>query len=302
MKSRVKLNKKKHREITKEERKKKRKMILKIILIIFLVISSTILYARFIGTKGLIVNEHNVKIPNLPESFHGVKIVHFSDLHYGSTIFSKELNSLKKQINELEPDIVVFTGDLIEEKYKPNDKDIEALIKFFKGINATIGKYLVSGNHDYKQSYFMKFVNDFGFEFLDNNYKLIYYKSTTPIMITGLSSSEEKKIDIDKAFSYYSDEKNDKNIVNITILHEPDNVDKILKKYPSNLFLAGHSHNGQVRLPFIGSIVKVPGAKKYYEPYYKVNNSELYISGGVGESTLNLRFFCHPSINLYRLI
>ena len=65
--------------------------------------------------------------------------------------------------------------------------------------------------------------------------------------------------------------------------------------------MAGHSHNGQVRLPFIGAIVKNQGAKKYYNEYYKIKNTDLYISGGIGTSTLPFRLFNRPNINFYRL-
>ena len=64
--------------------------------------------------------------------------------------------------------------------------------------------------------------------------------------------------------------------------------------------LSGHSHLGQVRLPFIGSIITPQGAKKYYDEQYKVSNADLYINGGIGTSTLDFRFFAKPSINLYR--
>ncbi len=302
MKSRVKLNKSKHREVGKEKRKKKRRIILKILVSLLLFIVGTILYARYIGTSGLIINEYNLKIDNLPDSFHGVKLVHFTDLHYGSTFFKKELNDLKTKINNLEPDLIVFTGDLIDEDYTPTADDLAAIKNFFNDLEANIGKYIISGNHDYKQKYFLQIVDELGFKFLDNEAELIYYKGTEPIMITGLSSSQMNKMDIDKAFSYYQSDNHNQDIVNITLLHEPDSVDKILKKYPSNLFLAGHSHNGQVRLPIIGSIIKVDGAKKYYEAHYVINDSHLYISGGLGESALRLRLFCHPSINMYRLI
>ena len=79
---------------------------------------------------------------------------------------------------------------------------------------------------------------------------------------------------------------------------------KLLKilKYNFNLIVSGHSHNGQVRLPVIGKIITPENAKKYYDPYYKIDNTHLYISGGIGNRTINLRFFNKPSFNLYRLV
>ena len=76
--------------------------------------------------------------------------------------------------------------------------------------------------------------------------------------------------------------------------------DKILK-YDFNLVLAGHSHNGQVRIPLAGAIYKTVGAKKYYDPEYSLGDTKMYISGGVGTSKYKVRLFDRPSISLYRL-
>ncbi len=86
----------------------------------------------------------------------------------------------------------------------------------------------------------------------------------------------------------------------ILLLHEPDYIDDI-KDISYDLTLAGHSHNGQVRLPFIGAIYTPKGAKKYYKEYYKVKNTDMYISNGLGTTIMNLRLFNKPSISLYRL-
>ncbi len=83
-------------------------------------------------------------------------------------------------------------------------------------------------------------------------------------------------------------------------MHEPDFINEI--DYNTfNLILAGHSHNGQIRLPFIGAIILPPGAKKYYKEYYKLNNTDLFISSGLGTSNLDIRLFNKPSFNFYRI-
>ena len=85
-------------------------------------------------------------------------------------------------------------------------------------------------------------------------------------------------------------------------MHKPDDIIDInTKNY--NLVLAGHSLNGQIRLPFIGCIGSKPkGAKKYYNPYYKVKESDLYISSGIGTNSSNFRLNNKPSFNLYRIV
>ena len=84
----------------------------------------------------------------------------------------------------------------------------------------------------------------------------------------------------------------------IMLTHAPDVIDK-LDTMP-DLILAGHSHNGQVRIPFMPPLFKVNGARIYNDEKYVLDNSLLYISGGVGTSRYPLRLFNKPSINLYR--
>lgn len=282
----------------KQELKHKRiKLFLKIFLIIISIFLILILYMHFIGTKGLTVREYKVESNQLPESFHGFKVVHFSDLHYLTTINKKELTEVVNKINKLKPDIVVFTGDLIDSEKEATEKDIKNLIKGLNKIEVTTGLYAVKGNHDYKNDYFEKVFNETDFEILDNSYKLIYYKGNIPILLNGVGSIIKNDCDIDQAFSFSEMD----NLYTISLIHEPDIIDNIKSKYQTNLVLAGHSHNGQIRLPGIGAILKVEAGKKYPNEKYILNNTNLYVSGGIGTSMYEFRFFNRPSINLYRL-
>ena len=75
----------------------------------------------------------------------------------------------------------------------------------------------------------------------------------------------------------------------------------ILNKREVNLILAGNSLGGQINIPKIGGIIKVNGSKEYIDNYYKINNTDLYVSSGVGTRKYPYRLFNHPSINLFRL-
>ena len=99
--------------------------------------------------------------------------------------------------------------------------------------------------------------------------------------------------------NYFED--NNESMYKIILVHEPDISDKIIKDYSVNLILAGHSHNGQVRLPIIGPIYTPPYSKKYYDNYYDIDGTNLYISSGIGVSTVNYRLWNRPSINFYRI-
>lgn len=289
------------KEMEEKERKERlHKAIGRLLIISFItigIIFIVFIYMRFCATSNLLVKEYKVVSNKLPDSYNGLRIVHFTDLHYNSTISKTSFNNIVAKINNLKPDIVVFTGDLVGEEDSLSDEDINDLIEALNKINCTINKYVVRGNHDYHHDYFNKVFDKTDFIFLDNNYDLIYYNSLTPILITGIGSGIKGDINIDKAFNI----ENQNNFFTISILHEPDNLDDIQKKYSVDLCLSGHSHNGQIRLPYFGAITTIYGAKKYYDPYYKVGNTDLYVSGGLGTSVYKLRLFNRPSINFYRL-
>ncbi len=276
------------------------KKIIIVLIIIILVISSCLLYSRFLATKGLKVKEYKVVNNKITDSYHGLKIVHLSDIHYGSTIYEKELNNIVNKINEIKPDIVVLTGDLIDNRIS-FDKDI--IIKYLSKIEAKLGKYAVSGNHDIPIDDYNYIIKESGFLSLDNKYELIYSKSNEPIIISGIGYGEEDiGIKTEQFDKYISELKADdiKPIYSILLVHEPDTVDNLdLNKY--DLVLSGHSHGGQVRLPFIGKLYTPEGAKNYYDEYYKINNTDLYISSGLGTSMYKFRLFNKPSFNFYRI-
>ena len=194
----------------------------------------------------------------------------------------------------------MFTGDLIDDSIDIDNFNDEKLISFLSSIKAKYGKYAVRGNHDYVV-YADKIKNlfaDAGFTYLENSYDILYNESNDKIFIGGLDTSFYDKDDLDKTLTYQ-----DENIsYKIILTHEPDISDEIVSKDNTiNLILAGHSHNGQVRLPFIGALTTPEKAKKYYDNYYKIQNTDLYVSSGIGVSKVDFRLFNRPSINFYRI-
>lgn len=279
----------------KEENKKH---ILRIIIIVAVfLIAIVVLYSRFIGTTGLIVKEYPIRTNELNEDYDGLKIIHFSDLHYKSTIDINYVKKLVKEINELKPDIVVFTGDLVESNVTLDDKEVKNLTKELDKINPTIETLAVIGNHDYDHDYWNQIVPNLNWKVLDNTYEYVYSNSTTPILFVGFDDLREGTPDYANAFSYLNTDSNDR--YTIVLAHEPDQIDEI-KDYNFDLYLSGHSHLGQIRVPLVGAIYTPVGSKKYYDEHYYVNDADLYISGGIGTSLLKLRLFNRPSINLYR--
>lgn len=300
--TREELNEEIQKEIQKEQNAETAKKIIKITLkwIFILIVFFTLFfsYTTYISTVKIKVREYRITNKKIPDSFKGLKIIQLSDLHFGSTMFNEDVKKIKNMSNKRKPDIIVYTGDLIYKNYNLSKEEQEELIKEFKKMKASLGKYAILGDEDNEQ--ISTIFNQSDFTILRNEYDLIYKNDNNPILLIGLSS-KKKDIDIDKAYSYFKEETHNSNIYTITLLHEPDTVDEINSIYPTDLFLAGHSHNGNIRIPFTKySLFKVDGAKKYDQDYYKLDNSELYISSGLGTKN-GIRLFCRPSINFYRL-
>ena len=274
---------------TKETKENKSHIFIYILLIIGLII----IYSRYIATTGIQIKEYSVINNKIPESFKGFKVVHFSDLKYDSTTDQKYLKKLVNKINELNPDIIIFTGDLVSSNYKLTDNDKKSIIENLNKLDPKIDIYSIRGDNDINETY-NSIITQTKIIEINNLNKLIYYKGDTPIMLIGLDDSINGNQSLDMAFNY-----EENNYYKILIAHEPDTYEKIKDKN-IDLFLAGHSLNGQVRLPFIGSIYTPTGAKKYYDSKYKIDNTEIYISNGLGTSKIPYRLNNRPSINLYR--
>lgn len=278
-----------NQNIQKEKNTKNtlKSILLKIIILLFIIY----FIMRFIGNLGINVKEHSIVSNNIPSSFDGTKIVHFSDIHYGSSINKNKLKKIVQEINNLKPDIVVFTGDLYDEFINITDTMQKEMIEELSKIETKLGKYAVSGNHDYSDTVYESIINNSGFKYLNNTSELIYNGIGNPIELVGYPDARKDtpNYDIPLTDNY-----------KIALIHEPDEIEK-LQNHNINLVLAGHSHGGQIRLPFIGKIVTPQGSTKYYDEYYKINDTTLYISYGLGNSMVNLRLFNHPSFNLYRL-
>lgn len=283
MKTRFEKNKKIWQKINREEQQKKLKKFIKITSIIFIITFSILFYGMFIGAKVLKINEYKVTNNLIPNSFHGINVVHISDLLYNS-FKSKELTKLKNKINNLEADILIFSGDIKQNNYTLTKKEITTLEKFFKDLNANIIKYAVVGNND--DDTFSIIMENSNFKVLNNYQDILYYKDTKPINIIGFDTSNINFQNINNNENY-----------SICILHNPDEIDNILKNVNCNLALAGDNLGGEIKIPFIGGIFT---EHKYKNSYYKLNQTEFYISNGLGNNH-KIRLFNHPSINLYRL-
>ena len=268
----------------------------KFMISVILIIIGIILYARFNGTMGLETKEYAIYDKNLPSGFDGIKIVHFSDLHYKKVITEKRVKELVSEINKINPDMVMFTGDLLDKDYTVTNSDINFLIEQLSSIKTKYGIFAVMGDNDYSNE---EVVNNIYIQsdvtLLKNTSTIIYNENNEKIYIGGLDSFNKNKADINILDGY-------KDIDYKKILvHEGDYVDNVISKINDvDMILSGHSLNGSVNVLGIKNMLLPSGSKKYYKPYYKINDTDIYISNGIGVDKVNFRLFNTPSINFYR--
>ncbi len=275
----------------------------KFIIFLFVFVCIIIAYGYFIEPKLITVHEHKITNQNITENFNGLKIVHISDLYYGKTFDEKSLKKLVTSINEQKPDIVVLTGNLIDPNIKLSNDISEKISNYLKKINTTIDKYTISGDNDIKFDEWENIIKNGGFKNLNNNYDTIYMNGYNFMVIAGANTKKDKlniNEKLNTTTNYINSFEKDGPIYKILILHEPDVIDEITDN-KFDLILAGHSLGGQVKIPSVGSIINKKGSKKYHESHYKINNSHLYVSNGLG-SEYHFRLFNTPSYNLYRIV
>ncbi len=269
------------------------------LLLFFFLIISFYIYIRFIEPKFFQVHEYSIIDSSLPETFNGFKIVHFSDIHYGLTIDKKELSTIVDKINEIHPDVVVFTGDLFDDSIHIKDESYEDMQNILVNIQAKFKKYAVLGDKDYiDKDKFLEIMHTAGFQVLENTHDFLYYHGEIPIEFIGTSSLLEKENNVEQALTT----ENDIEYFKIWLNHEPLLFDTLIEKdiHP-NLLLTGHTLGGLVSIPFYGYLVKQEGIGNYYNTFYHKKRITMYNSNGLGTYQYPIRFLNAPSINFYRL-
>lgn len=275
-----------------EKIKNRKKIVLNIIKIIILIIVLFILFFfinKYINTGIIEVSEHRIINEKIPDNFNGIKIIQVSDIKYGSNINNDDIKKLVKIINERKPDVVLYTGNLIDDEYKLDSKEREKIINSLQKIDASLGKYAVYGDEDKED--FMTIMNQSGFTILNNSKDFIYNEGNTPITLVGLDIYS--KSNLNEAFKDINN-----SFYTIVIANSDYYVDDLIKFKP-NLVLVGGNSNGYIRLPGIGGLIR--GEHKYTNPYYEKEGIKIYVSSGIGTDNIGIRFNNLPSINFFRI-
>jgi uncharacterized protein len=256
-------------------------------------------YAREMEPRMLDVTRHTVVNTSLPAGFDGVKIIQFSDTHIGFQYTVGQLEKLASLINEQNSDLIVFTGDLLDDPKHFTEKD--KIIALLSQLQAPLGKFAVYGNHDhggYGSDLYKDIMDQSGFTLLLNNASEVKLLDGSSIWISGIDDAMLGRPDLGAAMS-----KIPKNSFAVLLSHAPDKADEAAN-YPIQLQLSGHSHGGQIQIPFYGPLVTPPFAEKYVEGFYDAeanNDFKLYVNRGLGTTRLPFRFLSQPELAVFTL-
>ncbi|OCT12920.1 phosphoesterase [Paenibacillus pectinilyticus] len=254
-------------------------------------------YAIWVEPRWLQVERISLAFPTLPEAFKGLRVVQFSDLHFGFHLDVNQLTRVVEVIQAEQPDIVCFTGDLVDYAVGQHGKEMRDVLK---RIQPTYGCFAVLGNHDYygNANEVASVLEDGGFHCLRNRGVRIQ-KDNQSIWMAGVEDMWEGVPDLQAAL-----QKMNKEEWVLLLSHAPDFADTAAAS-PVQLQLSGHSHGGQVRLPFIGPLASVPYGVKYPSGLYHVGPNKsltLYTNRGIGVSVRPIRFMCRPEITVFTLM
>jgi predicted MPP superfamily phosphohydrolase len=276
----------------KKEKHIKKKWIIFIVILLGLSIL-TYLGNNFIGETYLEVNSSKI-----PKSFEGYKIVHLSDLHNKS--FGKGQKKLVEKIDEIKPDIILITGDIVDSRRYNEAPSLELVNK----IHKIAPVYYVSGNHEVRSGNLetlQKKLEQNGCIVLRNENRVIT-KNGEEIVIAGVDDpfypynyAEEK--DILDARIENSIKDIDKSKYKILLSHRPEKFPLYVENNIDITF-SGHAHGGQVRIPIIGAIIAPNQGffPKYSSGMYKEEESTMIVSRGLGNSIVPVRVFNRPEI------
>ncbi|WP_428908811.1 metallophosphoesterase [Niallia sp. Krafla_26] len=257
-------------------------------------------YAKEIETRLLEINKYEIYHPNIPIEFDQFKMVQFSDTHLGFHYHLDQLAKIVNKINKLNPDVVFFTGDLMDEPNKY--KNSEEIIPILSNIQTRFGKFSIYGNHDhggYGTDLYHDIMINSGFTLLQNNSQEIQLLNGSSIYIVGLDDAMLGKPDLKEAVSGIPEES-----YKVLLAHEPDLATAAVP-FGIQLQISGHSHGGQVKIPFIGPLITPPYSERYYEGFYELKDVQnaltLYVNRGIGTTRLPFRFLSKPELTLFTL-
>jgi len=247
-------------------------------------------YATLVEPHWLALERVDAPLSGLPAGLDGFTIAQLSDLHRGAEVTQEDIAQAVELTLRQEADLIVLTGDYVSGSAEYARSCAEAL----SPLTASGDVLACLGNHDHwtNASNVAGALTDAGLTVLRNAAREV----ADGLWVAAVDDVWERCNDLDKALEGIP-----AGATVVLLAHEPDYADTVAADGRVSLQLSGHSHGGQVRLPFIGSPILPYLARKYPAGRYRVGDMWLYVNRGVGTISPAVRFNCRPEITLLTL-
>lgn len=256
------------------------------------------LWAFLIEPNRLIVHEETIAMERWPSDLNGLRVAAISDIHVGSPFIDEaKLRLLVERTNNTRPDVIVLLGDyMVKQTWHSSPIDPEIIATSLEGLRAPLGVYAVLGNHDwwFDRGRVRTALEKHGIRMLDND-AVRLEKNGWPFWLVGIADAWSLTDDIEGTAKKVAAGE-----PAIALTHNPD----ILPRFPGPfvLTLAGHTHGGQVNLPFVGrKIVPSEYGQRYAAGHIYEDGKHMFVTTGVGTSVFPVRFRVPPEIALLTL-
>lgn len=242
----------------------------------------------------------DISLRRWPDRLNGFTIAILSDFHYDPYFSTHPIHFAVGMVNDLRPDLIALTGDFVTE---PDFGDpargaanADPCAEILKNLRARHGFWAVLGNHDVltDADRVSSALRAHGIPVLSNQAVPIE-RDGGRFWLAGLDDAIGKTADLS-----WTLQKVPKDEPTVLLVHEPDYADHVTR-FPVDLQLSGHSHGGQIRIPFLPPLYLPELARKYPWGLYKLGNLTLYTNRGLGTVTVPVRFNCPPEVTLLNL-
>lgn len=251
-------------------------------------------YSVFIERVRVQVNRYKIPIDNLPRAFHGFTLAQLTDIHLGYLVSEAFVKELVQRTNRLKTDVIVCTGDYVHERN--TTAEIDKVWPILSTLSAKHGVYSILGNHDHwadtpRSLYWLERSGQ-----NIRHQSIAITKGRDRLVLGGAGDFWGDQLNIDQAFAGV-----DPDACKILLAHNPDSVDSDFIT-PVSLVLSGHTHGGQVVIPFWGPPRLPVENQNYSSGLIATPNTQLFISRGIGWAILPVRFNCAPEIAVLELV
>lgn len=239
----------------------------------------------------------DLMLPRLDPAFDGYRIVQISDIHMGRWMTRERLESVVDQVNAQNADLIVITGDFVTKRVEAYHTDLVEPLSRLHSVDGVIG---IHGNHDFYTTQTAHNVAEVMQEsgIIDvNNAVHTLRRGDAALHIAGVDDVVARQARLDLTLAQLPDDDS----CAILLAHEPDFIDIAAATNRFDLQLSGHTHGGQVRIPYLRAMVLPRHGRYYIEGLHRIYGMWLYVNRGIGMVTLPLRFNCPPEITVLTL-